>query len=276
MRGSNLFVWLCALGMSALAWGGRPDHVGTINAKAFQKYLSTLPIEASRRPQGPSRAKAILEDKNPFIDEETIEKNIQSIDGADLLELFNQQARLLVSEIKDYRTKADDLTSLHKKPIDPEADAAIEQEFVILEAKLRTIIKSLAKSPDLLKTDVTKKGLVEMLLHMNQDRLLVNYGLKMQELSRDPKNTGIKMADARIKTLEAMQQAEAKEPRLVKSLAREVSGVLLGESSPRNRWEWEAAHQIFSLKEGQFDPDTIMLGQDMIFDRHVKETIWEE
>jgi len=258
--------------MSALALAGKPKHVISVDDKAFRAAL-TAHAGTSNHPTGPSQAQAILDAKQTVEPNEKIEERLRAIQGEDLLLTLVEHWKKLSSEIRAYRTESDDLLSLNKKPLDLEADAAIEMAFALFTSRYKKIVGEI--SEDSLKEQATKQMLTDLILKTNQDRLLVAYGNKMLELSKDPKNKW-DHATARIKIIEAMQQAEAKDPKFVSSLAKRVSDIPLNGASRRNNTDIRAVETIFSLKQGQFDPDTISLAQELIFNRHVKKEIWAE
>jgi len=269
--GGNRLVWISALLMSALAWG-EPKHIIPVSPEAFQKAVEKIQAPAGTRPEGLSKAQTALK-LLKALDGNAGNITIDSLDHQALFDTFSEQVVEMKKSLTAYREQSYNIElNLHKKLLDPEADAALKLEVAVLETKHIKLLSDLRK--DEIDVPAIKARLVDLILRLNRDRVLLAYGKKMLELTNAGKHAGLDAAQSRVKVLEDLQQAEAKEPKLVKALVTTVGGKEIYPASHRTKVELNALSTIFSVKEGQFDSDTLNLAQEILFERHVKQTIW--
>lgn len=268
-RGNSL-VWISALLLSALAWG-EPVHIIPVTTEDFQKAVEQVQAPAGKRPEGLSKAMTAVK-LLKALDGTAGPVATDALDHQALYDTYIEQFKALRTELTTYREQAYIIALNQNKPLlDKEADAALKLELDILETKYIALMSDLRN--DKLEIPEIRERLVELIVRMNADRVLLAYGSKMLELTKDGKHPGLEPAESRVKALQELQQAEAKEPKVVKSLITTVGGKDIYHASPRTKVELNALTTIFSVKVDQFDPDTLTLAQDILFERHIKGTI---
>jgi len=288
MKNVNKLVWFIVLVISALAYGDRV-HIKDGDVKEEIKNLQAIVGKDKKRVVGPSKATAIMErlakwDAN--IPEDAAHKDaFLAVDDKALLRMFVDQSRAVLAEIQLYSKERDALKADLKKnrnmewePFDVEADAAINAENLYLRDWRAEILSLLSAKEDKDRNAMlAKTHMIRLLQKMNQDRILLSYGKQMlTEFVKGEPNALYKGKTDAAKRLIAIGMAQATE-QITSDVRRnfvvQVGGKNIYDASNRTNLPVEAYQAFIDKKDGVQDPETLLLGQEIIFNRHVPEVL---
>ena len=287
MKSQKAVTWLFVLTFSALAWGDAIlNHAKLkLDPKELTKALEEIRKgHGGQRLEGPTRAQEMMKRLNEWSLKLTNEGDLKALEGAavqpltdlagiDLLNAFASQSVDVLKRIDAYNAEETKLRALNKALFDLEADAALKAERLYLTQLRQDVSKLIRGNRDSIDDPIVKRLLVEIVVRMNQDRALIGYGKEMLTLSQDPKFTEKDTATKRFLALARLQQTELKNSDILKNTVTHVGGKPLYPATVQTETALQAFQTIFSVKEDQVDADTLRLGQEVLFNRHIPTII---
>ncbi len=271
MRGLNALVWIIALILSALAMG-EPHAIPAIQEEDVLSALMDIEATQPKRPPGPTLSQSILRKLSAWDESEKQSKDklLKAWEGQALLDVFVAQTRAVMKRLRDVEDDSFKLLALNKQPFDGEADQAIKREILFLEDAVKALTKSLNANPKSMNSRDMKLTMVNLIVRENADRLLAAYGREMIKISGEAPNQKETDAEKRIRALRQLQQSEIKTPEVMNNIVQKIGEKDIYPASYAEQIGLDAMKTFFQVNEGQVDTDSIVLGNELIFNRHVK------
>jgi len=284
---SNILFCFIALSVSQLAWAGPKFNHGDfkISKEEILEGLKLLHNPGGERAEAPNKARAKMTElfgwsakvadkdqyRQLFVD---ADPELTKLDPEALFLAFVKTSSEVIKEIDEYLLERANLVKLNKKPFDLEADLALVDEALYLRRMRRIVAEAIKPDPAAMKKDPKMKFLfTELLIRMNQDRVLLGYGKEMLKISSDVAQTDKPVDMKRLMALRDLQQTEVNDPKIMKSFVTEVTGGKVYNANYRtdlNRAVYEA---FFDVKKDELNKDSLFLGYELLMRRHVPTVI---